>query len=437
MFFLGNSFGQAENGRGCVGCGYQETFVNCADISIGGTKDQVPVHKGQIQDGGVVEIGNGPEVTAVLDKAEPGASVSDILRELGVAVPGTQSPPRLNVPLIRGPPTVQPSPKTASESKPKVLETLPSVVNKRQQVSANPIKPHQENNKKVIPRPIPRSLNRRPISHIPILSRNIPNRQRWDIADPLQSDFYPIPHHNMLIDASIPGPGVQNNNVNEITRRRQQERIAEALARGPIESDALKPPRNPVMDIPVPNEHGSTKDQPLPLVDAVYTLRDHIPRPNTQEHIPQVDIYGRVHGLTPFRKPVRHDPFMQGRQLSAHYMDKLKQLGRDMHSSFTDYHNKQYRDSLHGVRSNSHFDNYLPHQTSDRLITESVHEVHIPRRTEFILPRRITVHSMSLAKRLVRRYPQLRGRVYLSRTAHSKNKYAHRIHRYARRHRYI
>lgn len=36
-YFLGNSWGTDKNGTSCLGCGLQEVFKNCADISIGGT----------------------------------------------------------------------------------------------------------------------------------------------------------------------------------------------------------------------------------------------------------------------------------------------------------------------------------------------------------------------------------------------------------------
>jgi hypothetical protein len=38
LAFSGNSWGTDKNGTSCLGCGLQEVFKNCADISIGGTQ---------------------------------------------------------------------------------------------------------------------------------------------------------------------------------------------------------------------------------------------------------------------------------------------------------------------------------------------------------------------------------------------------------------
>lgn len=57
---------------------------------------------------------------------------------------------------------------------------------------------------------------------------------------------------------------------------------------------------------------------------------------------------------------------------------------------------------------------------------------HVPR-TMPLLPRRIEVQSMEVAQHLLRKYPQLKGRIYLSRQANIRNQYAHAIHKYARR----
>ena len=35
MHFSGNSWGTDNNGKGCIGCGPQEQFYGCADVSIG------------------------------------------------------------------------------------------------------------------------------------------------------------------------------------------------------------------------------------------------------------------------------------------------------------------------------------------------------------------------------------------------------------------
>ena len=485
------------------------------------------MNKGQIQDGGVFEIADKPEITAVLDKAEPGASVRDILRELGVVIPGTESPPPPKVPVLRRPPVVT-SQTAKVESKPKPTRTLISVVKKgarenpiKAQFPLNSVSPKEENAKKIIPKPLPnprnRAMNRR-ISTVPDLGQ-IPNDHNWDMIDSLQSDFHPRPNHDLLIDASIPAAGVHNTGVDEIIRSRQQGRADhwQARARDLLEPDVLKTSRSGRIDIPVPN---GLADHSLPLVDAVYSLPDQMPGPKPQDHVPQVDIYGRVRGLTPFGDQVRHDQFQQERERSQRYMEKLeklKQLGHGIQSSLTDYHSNQYRKFLRSrsypplIRdsgsyppsrdsgsyshlrdsgsysplrdsgsysplrdsgsysplsdsgsysplsdsgsysssydsgsypplhdgSTSHYDNYLSHQTRNRHTAEFSHEIHIPKRIVFTLPRRITVHSMSVARRLVRRYPVLRGRVYLSRRAHHKNKYARRIHRYARRHKRI
>jgi hypothetical protein len=49
------------------------------------------------------------------------------------------------------------------------------------------------------------------------------------------------------------------------------------------------------------------------------------------------------------------------------------------------------------------------------------------------LPRRIEVHTMAVAQHLLRKYPQLRGRVFLSRQGHVRNQFSHMMNKYARR----
>ena len=414
--------------------------------------------KGKIQDhGGVVEIGDGPEVTAVLDKAESGASLSDILRELGVFAPGSQPPPHPHVPEKRRPSIA--TPMQAGESKPRTAKPVIAVVEKtdKPQLPRNAVIPKVDNTKRIIPKPLPRPLNSDMsgrISAEPDLGQ-ILSRQRMGMLGAVGSDFYPTPTHNRFMDASVPGASEDNTGVNGMVRNGLVEGIDHwhAHPNDPLSQDILKP-RGGAREIPIPTSDGFIDNT---LVDAVYTLRDEMSRP-----APQLDIYGRVRGVTPYGDQVRHDSFQQERERSQHYMEKLKRLGQDIQGSISDYHNKQYRqpansgpypqfadsrsysflrDSasyypLHDG-SASHYDNYLPLGSRNSHITDITHEVYIPRRTVFTLPRRITVHSMALARRLVRRYPILRGRVYLSRRAHYKNKYARRRHRYASRHRGI
>ena len=52
------------------------------------------------------------------------------------------------------------------------------------------------------------------------------------------------------------------------------------------------------------------------------------------------------------------------------------------------------------------------------------------------LPRKIIVHSMDIAQHLLHRYPQLKGRVFLSSRAHRLNKYANVVSRYRFRRRW-
>lgn len=376
-----------------------------------------------------MEIGGGPEVSVALDNVKPDASVRDVLRELGVVFPQDTSPPApvsqvvIPQPVFRPalPPVVPPAP---VDSQPNRVILPPSIVDTPLDNSmlVRPQIPH--GHAQQIPRPIPQ-----PMSNIPMTGQNIPaNVGGWDIADSLQNNFQPRPLHNMLLDISRPVPETPfglNPTINEIERRRQQQIVSAALAHSQNKPNVPKVADQAVAQSYVSTNYGQPEGQPL--LDAVYALRDHVPK---------VDIYGRYQGLTPFGEPARHDPSLRGRQLMQHYADKFNHLGHEMHNSFTDYHNEQYKATMQGGEF-SNFDNSLPHQTKQINIIENQREMSVPRHSRLVLPRRIMVHSMAVAERLVRTYPQLRGRVYLSRRAHMKNKYANTLHRYARRQRHF
>ncbi|WAR31600.1 hypothetical protein MAR_034142 [Mya arenaria] len=80
-YHKGNSHGRDNNGTSCIGCGLQETFVNCADISIGGTVDNISVRDDTISPEADIVIPQTADVTQIIDEA-PSDSFEAVIRAL-------------------------------------------------------------------------------------------------------------------------------------------------------------------------------------------------------------------------------------------------------------------------------------------------------------------------------------------------------------------
>ncbi|KAH3746829.1 hypothetical protein DPMN_181246 [Dreissena polymorpha] len=89
-YTAGNNEGQSESGQRCMGCGLQETFVNCADISIGGTIDRIPVHNNTIPPEEILVIPNTPEVTKWFEDTQKDAA-TDVIQVITQHLPQSQS----------------------------------------------------------------------------------------------------------------------------------------------------------------------------------------------------------------------------------------------------------------------------------------------------------------------------------------------------------
>ncbi|WAR31601.1 hypothetical protein MAR_034143 [Mya arenaria] len=85
IYKAGNSHGHHENGSSCIGCGLQETFVNCADISIGRRVEDIFVRDDTITSGADIVIPQTANVTQINDEAP-----SDLFEALIRALRGFQ-----------------------------------------------------------------------------------------------------------------------------------------------------------------------------------------------------------------------------------------------------------------------------------------------------------------------------------------------------------
>ena len=390
----------------------------------------------------MVEIASGPEATMVLDNAQPDANIADVLRELGVVFPGRQTAPVEHPAVVRPPPeqsiqVVQPSPVAPeivrlrpNQNHPEVIRTIVDRSHPRSETNIRPVIPSVPGEGNMLGLPSTglesRAMVRRPVIDIQMSPPDFSTPNAWANPDlPLIQrgrDFRQeqgmIPGRRRSHHISMSG---LNPEVNDIENRHREERLSNALARGPHDFDTHNPVGIPNRDTHVSHGHGRPKD--TSLVDAVYALRD---------RIPQYDVFGNIRGYKP-RTPHGHDLYSERKHMQDQYVRRLQNLGHDMHRSFRDYSDR-YRDIVQSGR-NPHEENYLYHQNKPELVTERAHEAPAFRHHRFVLPRRIMVHSVRLAKKLLRTYPRLRGRVFLSKVAQLKNKYARMVHKYARRQR--
>ena len=520
-----------------MGCGLQETFVNCADISIGGTKDSIPVQKGLEPGGGVVEIDDGPKTTEVLENAVPGSSIRDILQDLGLSIPRPEPLPdtpafrppgvqqgniETDSPLFRPPRVLQGN--TAGDlpsfRPPRILPRntandpdVPRVVLPESNRVAQPDTPgvvipdaprvtHPETARVTFPetygvlngqqwsnRPAPflpplvdrtpaaRLVHPRPVSpnfmdvsqptnrfinrHHNVMP---PTNQNW-----AHSDFEQPPRTSGHIYSSGGDPSNQNQPktnhplldslrplVNAVRNGQNPVSVSERLSHGPVNTDALMQQRERVeshlkrpqgvtdarfQDLAYPDALGHVR---MPLRNAADLRRHGLTRDSHFLPIngaPRRDIYGRL--VDSYNQPLQHkstdysSDIVKGRRFPTDYRSRgqksgyqgFKKLEPNLLNSMSDSknvarHETTYRTGIYG----NHYKALPEIKERTRVKPEAMFA---SRRS--ILPRRIIVHSMHVAKKLLRTYPSLRGRVFLSRRAHQKNRYAQMLHKYARR----
>ena len=512
--------------------------MNCADISIGGTKDNIPVQKGLEPGGGVVEIDDGPKTTEVLENAVPGSSIRDILQDLGLNIPrpeplpdtpafrppGMQQgtietesplfrppgvlqgntagdspsfrPPRVlprntandpDVPRVVLPESnrvVQPdTPRVAIPNAPRVTRpetarvTFPEtsgVLNGQQWSNRpapflSPLVDRTPAARLVHPRPVsPNFLDvSQPTNRFINRDHNVvaPTNQNWahsDFEQPSRTSgqIYSSGAHQSnpnqpntnhpLLDSLRPLVNAVRNGQNPVS-------VSERLSHGPVNTDALmqqrerfeshlKKPQEGVadariQDLAYPDALGHVR---MPLRNSANLRRHSLTRDSHFLPIngaPRRDIYGRV--VDAYNQPLQRksidysSDIVKSRRFPTDYQSRgqksghggFKKLEPNLLHSMSDSknvarHETTYRTGIYG----NHYKALPEIKERTRVKSEAIFA---SRRS--ILPRRIIVHSMHVAKKLLRTYPSLRGRVFLSRRAHQKNRYAQMLHKYARR----
>ena len=132
----------------------------------------------------------------------------------------------------------------------------------------------------------------------------------------------------------------------------------------------------------------------------------------------------RADGMTSSRNAVRQSSRADTHDFSV---DEIQQLVPSLPNNIGSRQDLNRR--LNSVPTNIR-ENWFPGSQTvlQRQRMRQVSNRRIPR-----LPRRIEVHTMAVAQHLLRKYPQLRGRVFLSRQGHVRNQYSHMVNKYARR----
>ena len=429
--------------------------------------DKIQVHKDHPPEGAVVEIPDIPATTAVLDNAKPNSNVNEILRDLGIEMP---RPPAIMDPVVDQPSPVPPrnierAPVPPSRVQPAPVQNRPNFIPPGRDLLTSPGAPRVfrpepvHNTPFIMPPPSVVDQDRgtnlihsRPFepqgqdqvhvvpsaggrAHRP----DVPTHQRWGLSDFPHPSEVPGPLQNPRFDQA--GPLVQPNGrhelldsvgslVNEIRNRHNAEGVIDVLARRPADPHALNRPRTPRIDTRLT---GHLRQGDPRLHDPVHAQRK--PGPNLDIYgRPVFDIYGR---------PLNHvDPAMSkailnGRELPQNHLRAIQRTGHSEIRKLDPHFVNSMRDLRNSHRQEWASQNglYLAQSKEVRQIQENAQERPIAGYsvTTPAMPRRIIVHSMAVAETLLRRYPNLRGRVFLSRKAHLHNKYAHRLHKYARR----
>ena len=498
--FSGNSVGVAKNGTRCLGCGLQETFVNCADISIGGTVDRVHVSKDMFPPHTGVEevvLPQVPDLTSIIDRASP-HSFTDVLSAIG------QNPQKAGSPEGR-----QDTPTIMVVTRRRNQGDLPGLT--RDQVDStrwnfhplhnlNPNRLHIDTSRDSRSkgrfvgmdifghRAIPdRTMNRgaalssknmlsmpAAMSRDEILRLRAKNARVLAGTSPQASTLsksrgsgLDVPPPSLVSGIFLPsntrGPNVQ------WVRPSPNRRGGSGLM-GSVSDTVANIPQNThgVTRIPAPRKpltHSNTRPPVVTVIasrdfnngrNMVLGKRQPTSRPNMNKHqiqnpqflsrmaelrraYPNKSDWSRGDGMTSHRSAVRHSPLLDTHNYStAEIRQRVPDLPRNIGPRQDISSVMERREQPNTVQSR---ENWFPNtQTNVRERRLRLHDQTMsktePRDRSSNLPRRIVVPSMAIAQHLLRKYPQLRGRVFLSREAHLRNKYNNVVSRYSRRQRW-
>lgn len=210
-------------------------------------------------------------------------------------------------------------------------------------------------------------------------------------------------------------------------RRNTRKPLVTVVNRNDFGNSQRLPPT--VQTVHHPTQQPGTHTQPSPqFVSQMNELRRAFPN--------QAD-WVRGDGMSSHRSAVRQNSQLDTHDFSTseirqHVPDLPTNLGprQDMNIAL------ERRDPGGSIHSNWFPNSHSTVNDSRMRMHEQAMAKTEPRDRSSNLPRRIVVHSMAVAQHLLRKWPQLRGRVFLSREAHVRNKYANVVNRYSSRQRW-
>ncbi|KAL4216731.1 hypothetical protein ACF0H5_024454 [Mactra antiquata] len=413
-YTAGNNAGTSSTGESCMGCGIQETFVNCADISIGGTVDNIPVSARDT---------SGPEV--VINQLE---DVNEIIHTVLPDVRGgvnSQDTPTMNTfPRSRDQSFIEPG-------------TMPTDMN-----AAADIGIHHVN--------------------VPVASLSDLNTQRQPNLNPTFShqnnarDFIPSSpintHRSIFPNSQTPGTGFHSPSVinNQLPIGHS---IPSHFGHGPNNSPIM--PHTGMNNHPLlpPPSQVST-----PLLDSVNRFANQLPHshahntgrvPNFGTHSTLLGSIGSVvnrintangqNGFSTFSHSAQQrmssgSPNMLPNQIATHHHGHTGHQNVLSNNHIMPNTHRNFHPSVLAAVQHSRENRLSGRQSQlDRHRLRVATQKAASRVRNNLLPRRILVHSTAVAQHLLRKYPQLKGRVYLSRQALANSTYPQIQHRYARR----
>ncbi|WAR31602.1 hypothetical protein MAR_034144 [Mya arenaria] len=369
-YHKGNSLGRHENGTSCIGCGLQETFINCADISIGGTVDNIFVRNDTNSPETDIVIPQTANVTQITDDA-PSDSFEAVIRALRGFHQFVDR--RFNAPGAN------------------VATQDSGMVGTRRGAGDHPgINPDQMN----VPR---NNLQGAGVNSRRVLPGLQPNRNR-------------VPDLHGF-------PADQTQNTRNRFRTKSQQVQA---GRMPVFSHRNSgfPPRT---------SHGSALGATSGLArNTQLHNRQRIPNGYTNAVVPPNEFgsqmnrmaWHRGDGRTSPRELVRHNSHLDTRDFSTtDIRQHVPQLSRNVELRQDGFPLLQRRQQQYMVPERENwFPNTPAFVQSRRLRAHSDRlRMRNGQSTPFSLPRRIEVDTINVAQHLLRKYPQLRGRVFLSR----------------------
>lgn len=445
-YTAGNSAGRDESGKSCLGCGIQETFVNCADISIGGNVDRIPVAESTPQEGPVIVFNRRPDLTEIIENASAG-SFNNVLRALSNA----NNPMITRGPIdqIRRQPNIDNNNNLNNNNGHTIGWGGPrGIENQVPHMFLPPVDGHHTGT--TVP-PISFGHN----VDLPGFTRNSFGHQRTpsstnvhDLAVARANEIFRQQrfwqgqnHHN-----SFQGQG--SNMIHHVTQMPSTFMPQQGENFRPF--NVLPPSKMVQHRLHNFNKNINAGDRHDTLLGSVSGVAGQV-RPGT-----------RTQTSAGFSRQANQEP-------SREFIQQMNELRQNFPNVQEWRRGDGMTSSDHAVRPASHLDTHNfseveirnqvpslpqdigPRQDLTRMNDHRVHPNMMHQRQNWFpasqfmvrsdtqsqnfsqLPRRIEVPSMAVAQHLLRKYPQLRGRVYLSRDAHLRNQFAHMMQKYARR----